>query len=82
MSKYRVEIVREIENLANAKITDFDEVIFGKEKKLDSLNILHILLFIETQYAIKIDVSELSIENFDIINKICSFIERKLINDK
>jgi len=72
------QIIDEIELLANAKVKDNDEIIFGKEKLLDSLNVLHILLFIDMNYSIKVDTIELSIENFNTINKIVSYVESKL----
>ena len=78
MNNIQKQIIEEIELLANAKVKDNDEIIFGKEKLLDSLNVLHILLFIDMNYSIKVDTSELSIENFNTINKIVSYVESKL----
>ena len=72
------KIIDEIELLANAKVKDNDEIIFGKEKLLDSINVLHILLFIELNFGIKIDTKELTIENFNTINKIVNYVEDKL----
>jgi len=75
------QITDEIELLAKARITDNDEIIFGKERLLDSLNVLHILLFTEMNFGLKIDTKELSIENFNTVNKIVNYIESKL-NEK
>jgi len=72
------KIIDEIELLAKAKIVDNDEVIFGQDKLLDSLNVLHILLFIELNFNIKINTKELSIENFNTVNKIVSYIEDRV----
>ena len=72
------KIIDEIELLAKAKIVDNDELIFGKDKLLDSLNVLHILLFIELNFNIKINTKELSIENFNTVNKIVSYIEDRV----
>jgi len=72
------QIIDEIELLANAKIEDNDEIIFGKERLLDSINVLHILLFIEMNFGITVDTNELSIENFNTVNKIVGYIEGKI----
>ena len=78
MRDIKQQIIDEIELLANAKIEDNDEIIFGKERLLDSINVLHILLFIEMNFGIKVDTNELSIENFNTVNKIVSYIEGKI----
>jgi acyl carrier protein len=74
----REQIVEEIETLANGKIKNDDEIIFGKEKLLDSLNVLHILLFIEIHIGLKISTGELSIENFNTVNKIVEYVEDRV----
>ena len=71
-------ILSEIELLAGKHVLDDDEIIFGKEKLLDSLNVLHILLFIEINFKLAIDTKELTIENFNTINKIITYVESKL----
>jgi len=78
MKDVKVQITNEIELLAKSKIKDDDEIIFGKEKLLDSLNVLHILLFIEMNYNIKINTLELTIDNFNTVNKIVKYIESKI----
>ena len=69
------QIVNEIELLAGSKVKDFDEIIFGNGCLLDSLNVLHVLLFIEMNFNLKVQVSELSIDNFNTINKIAEYVE-------
>ena len=49
----------------------FDEGIF------DSMGLLNLIAFIEENYKLKINDSELDVENFGSINAIASFIENK-----
>jgi acyl carrier protein len=44
---------------------------------LDSLQILRMLMDLETEFAIKVDNSELSPENLGSIEKLAAFIARK-----
>jgi D-alanine--poly(phosphoribitol) ligase subunit 2 len=74
----REKIISEIEILAKGKVQDDDEIIFGKEKLLDSLNVLHILLFIEINIGLKISTGELSIENFNTVNKIVHYVQNRI----
>ena len=78
MSTIRKQIIDEIELLARNEVTDLDIILFGKERLLDSLNVLHILLFIELNFGIKVNTNELTIENFNTVNKIVSYIESKI----
>ncbi len=45
---------------------------------VDSVGILEIVSFIENNFKIKVEDEELTAENLDSINKIASFVERKL----
>ncbi|EJF06912.1 acyl carrier protein [Thiovulum sp. ES] len=74
----REQIIKEIETLAKGKKVENDnEIIFGKDKLLDSLNVLHILLFIEIHIGIKISTGELSIDNFNTVDKIVRYVKNK-----
>lgn len=44
---------------------------------LDSLNVLHIILFMETEYGLEINPYDLSIDNLNSVNKITDFIISK-----
>ena len=50
----------------------FDEGIF------DSMGLLNLISFLEEDFCIKVDDSELDAANFGSINAIASFLERKL----
>jgi acyl carrier protein len=44
---------------------------------LDSLNLVELIAFLETQFAIRIGASELVCENFDTVDHIAAFVARK-----
>ena len=71
------KIIKEVEMLASKKIIDKNMEIF-KNGYLDSLNVLHIILFLESEFNIKIDMYDISIDELGTINKIILFVERKL----
>jgi acyl carrier protein len=48
---------------------------------LDSLQVLRMLMDLETEYSIKVDHSELTPENLGSIEKLAKFIERKRFID-
>lgn len=71
-------IVRaEVEALAGAVVEDDDQEIF-KSGYLDSLNILHIIVFIESRFSIAIDPFSINLETLGSINKAVQYIESKL----
>jgi len=45
---------------------------------LDSLNLVELITFVESQFDIKVAASEVSIDNLDTVNRIVGFIQRKL----
>ena len=45
---------------------------------IDSTGILELITYVETQYAIQVDGDELIPENFDSIDRLASFIKRKV----
>lgn len=44
---------------------------------IDSTGILELIFFIEEQFGIQIDASEVLPENFDSINRLVAYIQRK-----
>ena len=59
---------------------NYDTLLF-EEGIFDSMGLLNLLAFLETDYAIKIADSELDADNFGSIDAIVSFLERKLNNN-
>ncbi len=45
---------------------------------LDSFAIIELVEFVESNWSIKVDDQEFSIENFGSVNKIAAFINRKI----
>ncbi|MBI5953972.1 MAG: acyl carrier protein [Chloroflexi bacterium] len=54
----------------------FDESLMENEV-VDSTGILELVFFVEDQFGIKIDTSEVLPENFDSINALAAYIHRK-----
>ena len=46
---------------------------------MDSTGVLELVAFIESTFEIKVEDEELNRENLDSINKIVSYLERKLV---
>ena len=44
---------------------------------IDSTGILELVMFLEEQFGVKVDDSELLPENFDSINRLAQFVGRK-----
>lgn len=67
-----------------------DNILFGDDKKLkddtsfqehgilDSMGFLDLITFVEEKYGIKIKDKEIVPENFDSLQNIANFVERKL----
>jgi len=61
------------ESLGNLK----DDTPLRTSGVLDSMGLLKLVSFVESQYGIELEAHETSIENFDTIEAIASLIERK-----
>ena len=72
----RKKVLNEVESLASKKVIDDDFDIFSNGY-LDSLNVLHIIVFIESEFNTKINPYDLSIDVLSSINKIVDFIDNK-----
>ena len=48
---------------------------------IDSMGLLRLVGFAESQYGIELQAHETSIENFDTINAIADLIERKILSE-
>ena len=70
------KVKTEIEALAGCEIDDTDAEIF-KSGLLDSLNILHIIVFIENEFDLKINPFDINLDTLGSINRICDYIQSK-----
>ena len=70
-----------VESMASAKLDSFDQEIF-KSGFLDSLNVLHVIVFIEKTFDLKIETFDLTIDSLATVNLITDFISKKLREKK
>jgi acyl carrier protein len=70
--------IHQAAHVENDKIRD-DSMIF-KEGYLDSMGFMVLITFIEEQFGIKTNDEDLTEENFESINAISEFIDRKTQN--
>ena len=61
---------------AGNTLKDDDSFLIGGI--IDSTGVLELVGFLETQYGISIDNEELIPDNLDSVNKVASFVRRKL----
>ena len=55
-----------------------DDVSFLESGIIDSTGILELVTFLEETYSIKVEDTEMLPENFDSVNNVAEFIERKV----
>jgi len=55
-----------------------DETLLFDEGIFDSMGLLNLISFLEENFSVKVDDSELDAANFGSINAIVSFLERKV----
>ena len=55
-----------------------DDASFLDSGIVDSTGILELIMFLETNYGIKIESEEMLPENLDSVNKVVAFLNRKL----
>lgn len=62
------------ESLENLK----DDTPLRTSGVLDSVGLLRLVSFVESQYGIELEAHETSVENFDTLDAISALIERKI----
>src|SRR6266581_5464445 len=60
----------------NADLTD--DVSFLAEGIIDSMGAMELVAFVESEFKIKVEMSEVVVKNFDSIRKMAKFVRRKL----
>jgi len=55
-----------------------DEVSFLAEGVIDSMGAMELVAFVESEFAIKVEMSEVVVKNFDSIGQLANFVRRKL----
>ena len=65
-------------NLYFADSTNLGEdTSFLAEGIIDSMGSLELVAYVESEFAIKVDMSEIVVKNFDSIRKLADFVRRK-----
>jgi|ERR1051326_9073463 acyl carrier protein len=55
-----------------------DEDSFLNEGIIDSMGSLELVAFVESQFGIKVEMSEVVVKNFDSVRQLANFVRRKL----
>ena len=55
---------------------DYDTSFIG-EGLIDSMGVMELLSYVQSEFDITVDQQEVTPDNFDSINKLASFVERK-----
>ncbi len=55
-----------------------DDVSFLAEGIIDSMGAMELVAFVESEFKIKVEMSEVVVKNFDSIRKMACFVRRKL----
>lgn len=68
-------IQQEVESIAQVPVK-IDQELF-KTGPLDSLNIINLLTFIESEYNLTIEPFDITLESFDTVEKIAHYVASK-----
>ena len=74
------KVKEQVNALASGPIDDPDMEIF-KSGFLDSLNVIHIISFIEAEFGIRINPFDITLDTLGSLNKICDYIKNKSDNE-
>src|SRR5438477_6965430 len=55
-----------------------DDVSFLAEGVIDSMGAMELVAFVEAEFAVKVEMSEVVVKNFDSIRQLANFVRRKL----
>ena len=68
-----------LKNLYYAENTGLsDDGSFLAEGIIDSMGAMELVAFVESEFGIKVDMSEVVVKNFDSIGKMANFVRQKL----
>src|SRR5215475_1754078 len=74
--KIREFIVKNLYYAEGAALSD--DASFLAEGVIDSMGAMELVAFVESEYKIKVEMSEVVVNNFDSIRKMANFVRRKL----
>ena len=55
-----------------------DDASFLDEGVIDSMGAMELVAFVESEFNVKVEISEVVVKNFDSIHKMADFVRRKL----
>lgn len=55
-----------------------DDASFLEEGIVDSMGVLELVLFIEEMFGVTVEDAELTPDNFDSVNKLANYVQRRL----
>jgi acyl carrier protein len=71
------QFIKENFLFSNNGFTLSDHASFVEEGVVDSTGVLELVAFVEDTYGLKVNDKEIVTENFDSLNSLVAFIERK-----
>jgi acyl carrier protein len=74
--KIREFIVKNLYYAEGASLSD--DASFLAEGVIDSMGAMELVAFVESEFKIKVEMSEVVVKNFDSIHKMADFVRRKL----
>jgi|SRR5215831_13944106 len=74
--KIREFIIKNLYYAEGSALTD--DASFLAEGVIDSMGSMELVAFVESEFQIKVEMSEVVVKNFDSINKLAKFVRRKL----
>ena len=66
------------DELLDEDIVLTEETSMFQTRILDSLNLLALISFVEKEFSIKVNSSEINLENLDTVSNILNFLDRKV----
>jgi acyl carrier protein len=74
--KIREFIVKNLYYTESASLND--DASFLAEGVIDSMGSMELVAFVESEFKIKVEMSEVVVKNFDSVSKLANFVRRKL----
>jgi acyl carrier protein len=74
--KIREFIIKNLYYAEGAALSD--DASFLAEGVIDSMGAMELVAFVESEFKIKVETSEVVVKNFDSIRKMANFVRRKL----
>ena|SRR2546423_397615 len=74
--KIREFIIKNLYYAESAALSD--DASFLAEGVIDSMGAMELVAFVESEFKIKVEMSEVIVKNFDSISKLADFVRRKL----